>query len=97
MKTLILSAAAITLLSGGVAMADEGCTVPQADWQPQEALQQKLEAEGWTVRSIEVDDGCYEVYAVNAAGERMEGEFNPQTLAMLADEGESEDDDGDGF
>ncbi|MEZ5667885.1 MAG: PepSY domain-containing protein [Alphaproteobacteria bacterium] len=98
MQRLMLAAALVTVAGAGTAAAEEmECNVPEAQWQPQSVLQQKLESEGWTVRSIEVDNGCYEVYAVNAEGDRMEGEFNPQTLALLANEAEEEDDDGDGF
>lgn len=101
--------AAGILFAAGAAQADNGgCSVPEAQWQPRDALQQKLEGEGWTVRSIEVDDGCYEVYGVDADGRRMEAEYNPQTLALLDEEqdadnesqddngGEDDDDDGDG-
>ena len=48
--------------------ADEACSAPLADWQPRQALQTKLEAEGWTVLSIRSDDGCYKVRATKAGG-----------------------------
>lgn len=92
MNRTILAAAAVALLGTGSALAEESCTVAESDRQPEQALQQKLEADGWTVRAIEIDDGCYEVYAMNAAGERMEAHFDPQTLALVGDERDSEED-----
>jgi len=32
------------------------------------------------MRRIKVDGGCYEVYALNDKGERVEAYFHPQTL-----------------
>jgi hypothetical protein len=81
--TLILVAA----FAAPVAAA-ERCDVPVDQWQPREALQTKLEKEGWKVRKIKTEDGCYEAYAVNAAGKKMETFFNPQTLEAVGDDGE---------
>ena len=50
------------------AVAEHRCRVPLGDWQPREALQAKLEQQGWTVLSIRADDGCYKVRARNANG-----------------------------
>lgn len=68
---------------GGTAFASEKCSVAMADWQPREALQTKLEADGWQVRSIKSEDGCYEAYAINAEGKKVEAYFNPQTLQSV--------------
>lgn len=65
------------------AAADRDCNVPLADWQPREALQKKLEAEGWTVLSIRADDGCYKVRATTAQGERMKAKYDPATLERV--------------
>jgi hypothetical protein len=32
------------------------------------------------VRRIKIDGGCYEVYALNEKGERVEAYFHPKTL-----------------
>ncbi len=53
---------------------------PEEGWQPREVLQAKLEQMGWEVRRIKVDGGCYEAYAMNAEGERVEAYFDPVTL-----------------
>lgn len=61
----------------GMATCDSG---PRDTWQAPEILQQKLEDAGWTVRRIKEDGGCYEVYALDEQGERVEAYFHPQTL-----------------
>ena len=88
-RILFPTVIALSTLAAGTALASERCTAPMAEWQPREALQQKLESEGWKVRRIKTEDGCYEAYAFNADGKRVEAMFDPKTLAMI---GEDDDD-----
>lgn len=80
------------------AVADPVCDAPLADWRPRQALQAKLEADGWTVIAIRVDDGCYKVRATNARGERLEAKFDPASLDLVRrkehrrDHGDGDDD-----
>lgn len=69
---------------GGPAAASSRCRVPLADWQPRQALQQKLEADGWRIEMLRVNDGCYHIHARNPRGERLEAMFNPATLEMVS-------------
>jgi len=64
----------------GLATCDSG---PQETWQPQARLEKQLTDKGWKVRRIKVDGGCYEVYALNEKGERVEAYFHPRTLAPV--------------
>jgi hypothetical protein len=61
----------------GLATCDSG---PQETWQSQEKLQKMLTDKGWQIRRIKIDGGCYEVYALNEKGERVEAYFHPKTL-----------------
>jgi hypothetical protein len=61
----------------GLATCDSG---PQSGWQPQAKLEKQLIEQKWQVRRIKVDGGCYEVYAMNEKGERVEAYFHPVTL-----------------
>lgn len=74
------------------AMADDDCSVPMADWQPREAVERMAEAEGWTVRRIKIDDGCYEIDGRDAEGRTIEVTVDPATLAILEVEREDKDD-----
>ena len=59
------------------------CDEPESEWQSQDVLQKQLEEKGWKIRRIKVDGGCYEVYAMNDKGERVEAYFNPRTLESI--------------
>jgi hypothetical protein len=62
------------------AAAERFCSVPLADWQPREALVDRLATLGLTVVAIRSDDGCYRVIARTAEGEIVRGRFDPATL-----------------
>lgn len=68
------------------AQAGTRCKVPMAEWQPREAVEAKLKAEGWTVERLKTDDGCYKVYGKDPQGRRVEAKFDPATLALVKSE-----------
>ena len=69
------------------ALADGFCVAPLADWQPRDALEAKLEGDGWRGIAIRIEDGCYLVHAFNDQGDRLHGKCDPATLAPLLDRG----------
>ena len=83
MKRFALSILIATVAGIGTASAEGICNVPEAEWQPKESLQQKLEGEGWTIKTIKIDEGCYEVYGKDAAGKRMETYFDPKSFEVM--------------
>lgn len=64
----------------GLATCESG---PPEKWQRPSALEKKLVDMRWKVRRIKVDGGCYEVYATNEKGERVEAYFHPVTLESV--------------
>ena len=64
----------------GLATCDSG---PRETWPAQEKLEQILKERGWQIRRVKIDGGCYEVYAINEKGERVEAYFHPKTLAPV--------------
>ncbi len=77
---------ALTLLAAGGAHAhgDTRCdSGPPEAWRPQMELQRKLAAEGWKVRRVKTTNACYEVYAFDAAGERVEAFFDPRSFERV--------------
>ncbi len=82
-RILPLAAMVLLAMGSGHAMADQHCNVALADWQPREALQAKVEVDGWRVTRIKTDDGCYKVYASNDKGDRYEGKFDPGSLKLM--------------
>ena len=88
MSRLMRSAIAVACLVLGVnvhatgMMSCEG--IDESQWQSKEALQAKLEAEGWTsIRKIKVDAGCYEAYATTPEGDKVEAYFHPVSFEKL--------------
>jgi hypothetical protein len=72
--------AAFPAAATGLATCDSG---PKEGWQPQAKLEKQLVEQKWQVRRIKVDGGCYEVYAINDKGDRVEAYFHPVTLAPV--------------
>jgi len=64
----------------GFATCDSG---PRESWQAEEKLAATLKEKGWQVRRIKEDGGCYEVYALDEKGQRVEAYFHPRTLAPV--------------
>ena len=74
-------AAALSANATGLATCDSG---PKSGWQPQENLEKMLiEKQGWKIRRIKEDGGCYEVYAFDKNGERVNAYYHPVTLALV--------------
>jgi hypothetical protein len=87
LKTVILAVLLSSAVLGataagatGLATCDSG---PRDTWQPQENLEKMLGERGWKIRRIKEDGGCYEVYAFDEKGERVEAYFHPRTLALV--------------
>jgi hypothetical protein len=81
----VVAFAALTLAASsahatGFATCDSG---PREKWQPQDKLTAVLKEKGWQVRRIKEDGGCYEVYALDEKGQRVEVYFHPVSLAPV--------------
>ncbi len=91
MKSLVSILSLSSLLLAGLARAEERCAVAMVDWQPREAVLQLAEQNGWQVRRIRIDDGCYEVLGTDATGRKIDVKLHPGTLAIVQN-GHKEDD-----
>ena len=81
---LLVAGAGLIAASAGQATGLAKCEFgAKESWQPQEKLQKSLTDQGWKVRRIKVDGGCYEVYGLNEKGEKVEAYFHPQTFAPV--------------
>ena len=61
----------------GLATCDSG---PRETWQSQVKLEKMLSDRGWRINRVKEDGGCYEVYAIDEKGQRVEAYFHPRTL-----------------
>lgn len=91
MKKIVLAAALLSAFAAGVARAEDegkGCDVPKEKWMTEEAMKEKAKGMGLDVRQVKVENGCYEVYAIDAKGNKVEYIFNPETGAQVGSEGD---------
>lgn len=75
----------LAIAAGGAwAHGDVQCPQhPKAEWRPHNELYQKLQSEGWQVRRMEMTKTCYEVYAKDPQGKRVEAFFDPKTFERV--------------
>ena len=82
-RYLTITAAAI--LVAGPTFATGTCAKgPTSSFKPIADLTAKLQTEGLTVRRVKTEGGCYEVYAVNKSGEKVNGAYNAVTFAQVS-------------
>ena len=83
MKSLSV-VALLAVAAAGPAFAEGKCaSAPKSKWQPRSALESRLQADGYSIRQIKVEGGCYEVYATDKDGRRANMAFNAETLEKL--------------
>lgn len=85
MKRALLTLPLLAFLSApaaatGIYKCDSG---PQSGWKSKAALEAKMKADGWKVRFIKIDGGCYEAYGTTPKGQRVEAYFHPETLETM--------------
>lgn len=85
MKHLV-AASALMVLVAAPAMAKDLCNVPKAEWQSKEVLTKKLEGEGWKIKNIKIEDGCYEVYGTDGAGKKQEVFVDPKSFEIVGED-----------
>ncbi|WP_228895756.1 PepSY domain-containing protein [Pseudoduganella aquatica] len=85
MKSKIILPLLLALATSGAwAHGDVKCTkAPKTEWKSHEELAQKLTKEGWQIRRMEATTSCYEVYAKDPKGKRVEAFFDPVTFARV--------------
>lgn len=84
LRTTLIAAALIATAAPAFA-ADTTCsTADPSKFAPQTKLEDLLKAQGLTAKQIKTENGCYEVYAVDAAGKRINIAYNAETLDPVA-------------
>ena len=92
MKKTLAILTFLVVLPAGAALADDDCFVPMSDWQPREEVARLAAENGWTVRRIKIDDGCYQIDGSDAEGRPIEVTVHPETLQVIEFEHEDDDD-----
>jgi len=78
MKTMLIAATFVAILTPAAASATENCPdLPRDQWMSDAAITEKAKSMGYDVRSIKAEDGCLEAYAIDKDGNRVEVYFHP--------------------
>ena len=85
----IVIAAALCVIALGAAGAQakslgRACTTaPESQYLATTELKAKIEAQGYTVREIEIEKACAEVYAIDKAGAKVELFLDPTNGSIV--------------
>ena len=83
-RTVLIAVILSSALASPAALAGEDdCKVPMAQWQPREAVEQMAKAQGWTVRRLKIDDGCYQIRGIDGDGREIAVKVDPGSLAIV--------------
>ena len=83
-RLLAFTVTVIALAGAANASGDYTCgDVPKDKWLSEAAIKEKAAGLGYDVRRVKVDGGCYEVYALDAKGQKVEAYFHPETADVV--------------
>jgi hypothetical protein len=83
-RAIALTTLALLVATPAFAAGGTCSTAPASKFQPKATLEAQLKTEGLTVRQIKTEKGCYEVYAVDKSGKKVNVAYNAETLQKLA-------------
>lgn len=83
MKRMLATFAFLAVLPAGAVLAEEHCRVSPEQTQSWEAVAQLAKDYGWTISSMELDDGCYEVKVTDTGGNTIKAVIDPATLDVI--------------
>ena len=80
-KIIVLTATAMSLTFATPAFAsdDAYCGNVSGQWMSRDGVKEIAKGQGYAVRRVKRDDGCYEVYAIGKNGNRVELYMHPIT------------------
>ena len=80
LSTTVAAGLASIIFSGiATAQAIQSAEPGKAQWMSIPEIVTKIEGSGYKVREVDMDEGLYEISAVDANGMRVEADFNPAT------------------
>lgn len=88
MSKLFLTTSFVVLLSAPV-FAGQRCASPAQDqWMSKADLTAAFVEKGYDVRNVKIENGCYEVYALDTNKARVELYVDPVTGKVLGKDGD---------
>jgi len=87
MSKLLLSVATVVMMAAPAFAEGISCNSPAQDqWMSEADLTAKLVAQGYDVKGIKIESGCYEIKALDASGARVEIAVDPVTGELAGTE-----------
>jgi hypothetical protein len=83
MRTIIAATALVALALPAAASSKSCGDAPQSQWMSIADVQAKAQGMGYKVRQVKIEDGCYEIYALDKDGNRVEAYLNPVTAEVV--------------
>ena len=86
-KILVLSLTSMMIATTAPAFAsgkDASCATSGEKWMTTDAAKAKASELGYEVRRVKRENGCYELYAIDAKGARMEVFMHPVSGEIVA-------------
>ncbi|MEP7172820.1 MAG: PepSY domain-containing protein [Aestuariivirga sp.] len=79
------SVALVVLMTSSAFAAGASCTTSSAaQFKPKSELEAVLKADGLTMKKLKVEKGCYEVYATDKDGKKVNVAYNAETLEKVS-------------
>lgn len=79
----ILSVCLFSLFASSAFAAANCPAYPAKEWMKKPEARKLLEAQGFKIRTFKVDGNCYEIYAKDKQGKKVEIYFDAKTLAPI--------------
>jgi hypothetical protein len=83
-RVLAIAGLAVLVVSPSFAASSVCSSAPASKFQPKTKLESMLKSAGMRVKLIKTEKGCYEVYAVDKAGKKVNVAYNAETLKKVA-------------
>lgn len=77
----LVAGIALGMIAPAFASDDDACpaSTPADQWMSEARVREIAAAQGWTVKRIQAEDGCWEVKGTAADGQRIEAYLHPTT------------------
>ena len=83
MKRMLATLALLAALPAGAALAEGDCPASPDQMKAWESVVQLARDYNWTITSIGMEDGCYELRVTDVGGNSLKAEIDPATLQVI--------------
>jgi hypothetical protein len=83
LRITLMTLALVSIAAPAFAAGATCSTSDPSKFQPKTKLEDMLKSVGMTVKQIKTEKGCYEVYALDKAGKKINNAYNAETLQQV--------------